>query len=422
MLRRAGAILEEMGVRDVTGKADVMTTESMAAGEFMNRKQVRSMVDLTVGQSDWLAACTVEIKDQRSGEHPVMDLSGPVTEGVPENAGRTVITHPDMANFEWDCRKYQATWYWTRESVREALASGEADYAGKVRRAFGKRMGNDLALAALLGDTSLDSSSRRNRLLRQRDGWIKYLRASANRATTTRGSAYSNDLWDAMIDLMPEEYQDDPDLRWFMAGKIDRSWGKSLRDLGDGADLRDRAMTERRRWAPNGIPGLIVPQMPTTLGYDVLDGSTAVADGVTDNGDGTITFQVDAALGGYAAGNAGRRLKVTYDDTGEYEIVTVVASGGQNKITTTGSLGQSTVSTTAADYSLDLADITPVILTNPRNLAVVICDRVRAYSKFEQEWERYRVDVYYEADYRVINADAAVLQDGIVPTGMSFGA
>ena len=74
LLQRAGAVIADMGVRDVTGKSAVMTTDNMASGEFMDRKQVRRLVDLTVGQSDWLAATTVELKDQRSGEHPIMEL------------------------------------------------------------------------------------------------------------------------------------------------------------------------------------------------------------------------------------------------------------------------------------------------------------------------------------------------------------
>ena len=81
-----------------------------------------------------------------------------------------------------------------------------------------------------------------------------------------------------------------------------------------------------------------------------------------------------------------------------------------------------TISTTASDYTLDVADCTPVVLTNPRNLVLVICDKVRAYMKFEQEWERWRIDVFMELDFRVVNPDAAAMHDGVVPTRFAFGA
>lgn len=421
LLQRAGAVLGDMGVRDVTNKA-AMTSENMASGEFMDRKQVRRLVDLTVGQSDWLAAATVELKDQRSGEHPIMELSGPVMEGVPENGGRTITTTPTMDNFEWDCGKFQATWYWTRESVREAVASGEPDFDGKVRAAFARRMGNDVALAAVRGDTDLDDGSRENRLLRKRDGWLKRLRATANRSTTTYGSSYDPDVWDATFDLLPEVYQRDPDLRWLYASKIAQSHTKGLRDLGDGAVLRDQALTERREWAPNGIAGLIVPQLPTDDGFDTLDGASVDPDTVVDDTDGTMTVTVNTLFGGYSTSNAGRRVRITCDATGQSETLTVVNSGGANKIMSTGSLGQGTISETEADYTIDVADCTSIVLTNPRNLVLVVCDKVRAYMKFEQEWERWRIDVFMELDFRVVNPDAAAMHDGVVPTRFTFGA
>ena len=49
-----------------------------------------------------------------------------------------------------------------------ARASGEANFERKIRAAFGKAMGNDMARAGMRGDTSLDASTRLNRLLNRR--------------------------------------------------------------------------------------------------------------------------------------------------------------------------------------------------------------------------------------------------------------
>lgn len=401
----------------------VPTTSSLATGDFMDRTMVERLVDLTVGQSDWLSTVSLRLRSQKKGEIPRINLSEVVTEGVSENGGSTITTHPDTDRVTYETAKFQATWYITLEDIREARASGEPDFDGKFMRAFAKAMGNDMARWTLRGDTSLAASSRLNRLLRQRDGWLKKARASGVRSTTTRGSAFSNDLFYAMLAAMPEQYREDANLRWLMCSQLDIGWQQTLSGYAANASqLGERQLTERRRFSPLGIDQLIVPQMPTDLGYSVLSGSTADPDTITDDGDGTITADVSTALGGYAVGNAGRRVKITYDATGQSETLIVVNSGGANVIHTVGSLGQSTISGTEADYTLDLADITPALLTNPGNLFLVMLDQVRAYRKFEQEFERWRVDVYYEADAGIFNEDAIVLQDGVVAPSFSFGS
>lgn len=228
-------------------------------------------------------------------------------------------------------------------------------------------------------------------------------------------------FWRALSE-MPEVYRDDADLRWFMPSILDTKWQELVAAYASsGSQLGDRALIERNRITPTGIPQLITPQIPTSAGFSITDSATADPGTVTDDGDGTITFNVDTALGGYAAGNAGRRMTVTYEGTGESETLVVTAEGGANKLHSTGDLGQATISTTASEYTLDLADMTSLILTNPKNLVVVMCDQVRAYRKFEQEFERWRVDVYYEADFPLFNEDAAVILDGIIVPQFAWG-
>lgn len=88
-------------------------------------------------------------------------------------------------------------------------------------------------------------------------------------------------------------------------------------------------------------------------------GEKAVPDAVTDNGNGTITFQVDGVTEAGVT-NAGRQVlvyKLVADKNATtfavaVETCTVSWTGSQNEITTTGTLGQSTVSTVAADYNV----------------------------------------------------------------------
>ena len=239
LLALGNSALAAMGTKEITSKAltpTVPTTATLQTGDFMNRTQVERLVDLTVGQSGWLSLVTTRTRNQRAGEIPRIEITDVVTEGVAENAMATITTHPDTDNVPYTCTKYQATWYMTIEDVREAAAAGERDFEKKVRKAFAKAMGNDMARAALRGDTTLDSSTRLNRLLRQNDGWIRQIRDnSGNRATTTRGSAFARGVFPSLLASLPETFRDDPDLKWFLTGLLDLEWTDTLAGYSGGA-------------------------------------------------------------------------------------------------------------------------------------------------------------------------------------------
>jgi len=434
LLARMGASLSSLGVGVAAGDAEtvkasksltptVPTTTDLATDSFMNQAQVEALVDLTVSQSSWLSAVSVKLRNQRSGTIPRLVIGDVVTEGVAENAGATIATSPDTDEVAYNCAKFQATWYLTLEDIGEARAAGEADFDGTVRRAFAKAMGNDMARWFLRGDTSLDAASRLNRLLRQRDGILVQARSGANYLTTTLGSTWGRNVYPAMLRQLPTAYKDDPELRWFLPPMLDEDFVYSLQNLGDGAALRDEALIQRRRYSPMGISPILVPQWPTDQGFDTVSGSTADADAVADDGDGTLTATVTTLFGGYVAGFAtGRQVKITCVATGQSETLAVVDTGAAFTIASVGSLGQSTISVVASEYTLDLADMTGQILTNPRNMFLVLCRSIRAYRKFEQESERWRIDVFYEGDAGIFNDDAMVFQEGIVPTDITFGS
>jgi hypothetical protein len=133
---------------------------------------------------------------------------------------------------------------------------------------------------------------------------------------------------------------------------------------------------------------------------------------------------VNTLLGGAAAGNAGRKVTITSLLTGQSETRTVTWDGTHNLVTTTGKLGQTAVSSTTTDYAIDIADCTPILLTNPRNLVTVVCDQIRRYFRWEQEYERWRIDLYIEMDFLILNPDALAIHDGIFvdPDVFAFGS
>lgn len=415
-LKRLGVEVREVPDGSIRRALDeVGTSVNGAAGEFMAKNATNDIIDLTVSQSGWLSETSVLRQSQRSGQITTVDSDDFVLEGVPENAGRTVLSTPDTTSRSYICKVYQGTYALTLQSIREARVSGDANWAGTTSRVFGKRIGESIAYAAIRGDTSLNDATRENRLLRQRDGWLKQARATANVATTTRGSQISRRLFTSMaVHLLPERFRMTDGLRWMYSDTVSAAFGEVIQSKFDstGSRLADERMLSRWFDKPMGIEPLIVPQMPTNLGAATLGiGSVGTPDNVS--GSTTVVARVNTLLGGASADNAGRKVKITCTATGQSETRTVAWDSTHNTITTTGKLGQASVSTTVGDYTIDIADCTPVLLTHPRNLVTVMCtDGITRYAKWEQEYQRWRVDVFLEMDFLLMNPDAAALQDG----------
>lgn len=437
MLKRSAVALAALGMKPagempgggVVQRAidEVATTANMQAGEFMDRRAVDQIIDLSVSQSGWYGETSVLTRSQRSGQITTIDMTEPVLEGVPENGGRTVLTTPETAARTYECGKYQGTYALTWEDMREARASGDANFGATFSRLFGKRVGESMCLAALRGDTDAGTATRTARLLGKRDGWLKKARAAANHATTTRGSELSRRAFSAISEgLMPDEYRMSENLRWLYSPRVNAGvteiYGAQFEN-GNASDLAVGANVKRIIQTPMGIEPILVPQLPTNLGAATLGIASA---GTPDNvsGSTTVIARVNTLLGGAAAGNAGRKVTITSLLTGQSETRTVTWDGTHNLVTTTGKLGQTSVSTTTTDYAIDIADCTPILLTNPRNLVTVVCDQIRRYFRWEQEFERWRIDLYIEMDFLILNPDALAMHDGIFvdPDVFAFGS
>lgn len=121
---------------------------------------------------------------------------------------------------------------------------------------------------------------------------------------------------------------------------------------------------------PDGVQVNPRTGLPEYIGAQEFIGEVADPDAVIDNGNGTITFQVDSVTEATVS-NAGRQVRVWKKSPAKnattpaiaIEELTVVWTG-QNRVTTTGDLGQDSISVTAADYSVALLGPTVKRYTN----------------------------------------------------------
>lgn len=417
LLHSAAEVLQGLGVRGLAGKAEVLTPGNMAAGTLMTQVQAHRLVDLTVAESQILGEVTVVKKAQRAGTIPKMDMNQIVARKAPaDGEPGTASSRPTTAELSYRCVRVQATQFISVQAIREARATGEPDFEAKVRRAFMKAFSNNLAGLGFLGDTDLPPTTPENALYCTLDGWLKQARnGRALHYTTQRGQAFDPGLMFHLKRRMPRRFRNNTANRFMYESLMDLAWRENRVNAGDSGGTpgpAERALTQAGAIPWLGENSLFVPQLPTDLGFATVTASTAAADNVATAGGG-IAFRVNTVLGGAASGNAGRVLRITCTETGESEEVVVTWDGTHNLATTEGTLGQSVVSTTAGDYTIDLADLTPVLYGPPQNLFMVICDEVRSYSKIEQEAERLRTDLFLELDVGIFEPEALVMQDGI---------
>jgi hypothetical protein len=415
--------LARLGIRSPVRKADgTIDTAAMATGQFMNRTASSELIDLTVSDAGWLSAITVKRVDQAAGEIPRSEFVDTVLQPASEGVAAGSPTTPETDNIPYRTTKLRGMAKLTPEAIREAKASGTANLDRRLFSGLAKAIGNDLAKVAMRGNTGLaNDNTRLTKLLRTNDGFLTQARASAHRRTKAYGTAFTRSLFPSLRGQLPVQFREDPDLRWLLPSDM---------DLQFHAELSDEALTagnsfagnfaSRQRVAPLGIPQLIVPAIPVDQGCAVLStAAQAAPTSAASSGDG-IVFVVTTFLGGYAAANAGRLIRVRHVATGAEEVATVYNDGGAHKILTEGTLNQDSVSTTAAHYLLDFADVASAMLTNPRNLALIVCENARAYAEFDKASESWLMYYYIEPDYLVLNPDALALQDGVIVAPVQF--
>ena len=115
---------------------------------------------------------------------------------------------------------------------------------------------------------------------------------------------------------------------------------------------------------PSGIQVNPRTGLPEYIAMEEGIGEQSDPSGVIDNGDGTLTFNVDSVTESGVT-NVGRTVRVfkkvpdrnALTEAEAIEECTVFYAGGSNSITTVSNFGQETVSTTVSDYTVQLEGI-----------------------------------------------------------------
>lgn len=247
------------------------------AESVLNRQQQDEFYDLVRDYTVLQKMIAHESVNHPSGEIVRLNQTSYVTEGAASGVTAFTTSAPTDDNVTYDTVKYRAGFNlysdWLednieREGARETLM-----------RHWMKCIANDMEYASINSDSTLttgDAQSRSNNLLGVNDGFKKLLadNVPAGQQLSCAGAGVSKDVFYDMIQLIPAKYRTSmPDYRFLVSPYV---WNRWLYDFAARATLGgDDALTggSSSKFAPFGIPMVMVPHMPENLTY-----GTAVTD------------------------------------------------------------------------------------------------------------------------------------------------
>ena len=314
------------------------------------------------------------------------------------------------------------------KAIKSAARAGQS-VNQLVQSGIAAGIANVLMDIGINGDASLPADTDINKMRRVTDGWFEKIRANGTNFTSQEdGFSYHNGIWAGMLQQLDEAYRTDPGLMWGMPDVLGTRWLTELTATGVSPsnahpsivnDLGSALLNAMGAQAnPLGKMGVVLPQIETD-GFGTEGYSGIAPTSVVDNGDGTLTININTLAGSgvdrSSTGTDGQRyVTVVHVDTGVQETIAVDFATPNNTVTTASLLGQNTASTTAADYVVKWADMTSLFLGLYRYLIMVVQNGIRIYTVFYPHDEVIEVIVHADIDYMVADFDAVSLVDDII--------
>jgi hypothetical protein len=270
------------------------------------------------------------------------------------------------------------------------------------------------------------------------DGWAK--QAGGAHVLDVGGAEVQKGLFAEMKRMLPQQYKNDPNLRWFAADTIADDWLDVL--SGRETALGDNAL-QGQGIAPLGIPLVKVPLIPDDLLVPVKAGPSGAAvigmrfgpflivTGSNDtlsikvNGGAAIAITLPAgtldpvtvakvintafgAAPAFAADEGDGQLKIATKTKGAASSIEVLAAGTAND-----TLGLSPGVVTGADAGGTVPEGSFIWLANPKNFIWGILDGTRIFTEFNKDYDRIESVVYNQVAARIENIDAIVMAKNV---------
>jgi hypothetical protein len=187
-------------------------------GGQVSAQQARDFVNLMVDQTAVMQEMRVERDIIKELTIDGLEFGDPVVQKAPSEGTEPASneqSEPDMPRLTITPAatmiSVNLSFNWLRQNIR-----GEGGGEEAINAALAKAAGRDFVRLIFNGDTSLDSSTKLNRLLRVRDGILKKLRADSdvNDYVVAASPVYTGEdsEFGKGLDAVPDQYRDDREM------------------------------------------------------------------------------------------------------------------------------------------------------------------------------------------------------------------
>lgn len=367
-----------------------------------------------------------------------MHIGEPISESVDENTGTVGgggnTSKASTSQIDLQTKKLKSGWNITTETLTENIE--QSGFENSVMDGMTQRIATDLELLAIQGDATTYSAATDvfGKLLKRCNGW-DVLTQSAH-ILDVGGSSIQKGIFAEMVKMMPQQYLQDPDLKWWVSKAIAIDWMDLLSDRGTA--LGDNALNGNSI-SPYGIPLVQIPLIPDNKSVVTTSGTSAVVVGtradtfelisgtnsaITLNIDGggnkvlvvpTGTYTVGklaalinavSGLEGVASDDTHGRLVLRSPGVGAASTVKVVAVA--NDMYTEVGLTAATTTGVNAGNATTTKDASFIWLASPKNFIAAMRGTTRVYTKFNQDFDRLETVIYNEVTFAIENDDAIV--------------
>jgi hypothetical protein len=407
-------------------------------GGLLNPEQQARFVTLVKRFATLLPLVRSVRMSQAKMEIDKLYVGEPVTESVDENTATATPSKPKFSKVELEARKVKSSWNVATEALQSNLEQN--DFETTAMNAMTARISTDLEMLAIRGDMAIPAALMDpvSRLLRRLDGWAKQTEGA--HVLDVAGAEIQKGIFAEMKRMLPQQYKNDPNLRWFAADTIADDWLDVL--SGRETALGDNAL-QGQGIAPLGIPLVKVPLIPDDLLVPVKAGPSGAAvigmrfgpflivTGSNDtlsikvNGGAAIAITLPAgtldpvtvakvintafaAAPAFAADEGDGQLKIATKTKGAASSIEVLAAGTAND-----TLGLSPGVVTGADAGGTVPEGSFIWLANPKNFIWGILDGTRIFTEFNKDYDRIESVVYNQVAARIENIDAIVMAKNV---------
>jgi len=254
------------------------------------------------------ATMKVHSKGQVSGHYDLEYIPDTITRGATEGT-RDVDQYAEngieTARRRYELKKLRSSHKETTEFYMRHIQN--ATLNAQLGNKLAPRMMQDFEDLAINGDESIAVTSKRTRLLKQNDGWLKLARNQSPKFSL--GGDFIE--WDVFVDavkMMPEEYNT-LDFKWFMHPHLWLDWITRLSQRGNTAEAS--AALGGSAVAPMGFATVLVPTLPRQQALPL--NNTAVPARVKGERPGPISFKPNAKQFSLNVNGAGAEIIVFPD-------------------------------------------------------------------------------------------------------------